>query len=920
MRIRSLLLSCVAALAAAACFDPPADVPWDAAGPVDAADGGLRPDPDAPDGGGATTLVVSATSLDLAEASQATFTVALGEAPADDVVVTLTSADPDRLIAEPATLTFTAADHDQPQTVALSARPDDDAVDDAVAVTVAAVGAADVTVDVAIADDDTLGFAITPGLEVDVGEGTSTTVHVALTAAPPGPVAVAVASMSPAEATVAPDALSFDADTWATPQTVTITGTQDVDTSDDGATVTVTAAGLAPASIAVTVVDDDVLGIVLSSTNLGTIAEGTGGSFTVALTQQPPADVTIEVDSNSLALTASPDALVFSPSNWSQPQTVTVSAPQDVDTADASVMIALVAEGVSGRWVAATVVDDDVQAIVVEPGSLALTEGGDGQLAVHLAYAPTEPFTVSVASLAIGVAQVSSSELTFTAADYGASKYVTVSARQDQDLADGATTIRFQNLAAGLSTDAAVTVDDDDTQVVVLQVSNGVIDDGGSVGATARLGYKPGGPVTVTVTTSPPGHVTPSSTELAFTTSNWNTDRPFTLAATPDDDLVDQVVTVTASAPGATSGQVAVTAKDHDTQEVLLMDTSATIFEEESVSVGVTLKYRPTGTQTINIVPQDYRVTAPASVTFDASTWDVAHAVTLTAVHDDDAENQYNLPVTFQANGVTGKTFQVSISDLDTLHAVFGVESIVLGEPFQGVANVRLSNRVFADTTLRVYTSNDAYATTSPDVLTFTADNWAIAQTVWITPVQDDDDQDANIFLNGWIEGVSLEQIPLTIEDWTVIAGYPGPYPNTSSDAVQLDTLYLFPFTPPRDMQIDHLAAQMGFVNGGQARLAIYGDASGRPGNLFRWTGAFTPVTYQLSDIAPDNGGQITGGTPYWIGIQADAGMFVRASAAATATRCEMAAPFADGLPPSFADAGTCGSSREWQIYTFGIR
>ena len=254
--------------------DPPADVPWDAAGPVDAADGGLRPDPDAPDGGGATTLVVSATSLDLAEASQATFTVALGEAPADDVVVTLTSADPDRLIAEPATLTFTAADHDQPQTVALSARPDDDAVDDAVAVTVAAVGAADVTVDVAIADDDTLGFAITPGLEVDVGEGTSTTVHVALTAAPPGPVAVAVASMSPAEATVAPDALSFDADTWATPQTVTITGTQDVDTSDDGATVTVTAAGLAPASIAVTVVDDDVLGIVLSSTNLGTIAEG----------------------------------------------------------------------------------------------------------------------------------------------------------------------------------------------------------------------------------------------------------------------------------------------------------------------------------------------------------------------------------------------------------------------------------------------------------------------------------------------------------------------------------------------------------------------------------------------------------------------------------------------------------------------
>ena len=63
------------------------------------------------------------------------------------------------------------------------------------------------------------------------------------------------------------------------------------------------------------------------------IPEGESIPHTVWLSHQPSANVTVTVaTTGDTDITASPATLTFTPSNWSVPQTVTLSAAQDTDT------------------------------------------------------------------------------------------------------------------------------------------------------------------------------------------------------------------------------------------------------------------------------------------------------------------------------------------------------------------------------------------------------------------------------------------------------------------------------------------------------------------------------------------------------------------------------------------------------------
>ncbi len=64
----------------------------------------------------------------------------------------------------------------------------------------------------------------------------------------------------------------------------------------------------------------------------GLVTTGAGGTatYTVALTQVPKANVTVPIaSSNTAAGTVSPTSLVFTPSNWSTPQSITVTGVND---------------------------------------------------------------------------------------------------------------------------------------------------------------------------------------------------------------------------------------------------------------------------------------------------------------------------------------------------------------------------------------------------------------------------------------------------------------------------------------------------------------------------------------------------------------------------------------------------------------
>jgi hypothetical protein len=80
----------------------------------------------------------------------------------------------------------------------------------------------------------------------------------------------------------------------------------------------------------ITIVDDDAAGasVVQSQSGTDVTEGGPTDNYSVTLTSQPTANVTIAITSGT-QLTASPQSLTFTPANWSTPQFVTVTAVDD---------------------------------------------------------------------------------------------------------------------------------------------------------------------------------------------------------------------------------------------------------------------------------------------------------------------------------------------------------------------------------------------------------------------------------------------------------------------------------------------------------------------------------------------------------------------------------------------------------------
>ena len=83
-------------------------------------------------------------------------------------------------------------------------------------------------------------------------------------------------------------------------------------------------------SVTVTIVDDDTRGVTVVPQKLN-VPEGESNTYTVVLTSEPTADVTVTVGGASGDVTVTGSPLTFTSSNWNEAQTVTVNAAEDVD-------------------------------------------------------------------------------------------------------------------------------------------------------------------------------------------------------------------------------------------------------------------------------------------------------------------------------------------------------------------------------------------------------------------------------------------------------------------------------------------------------------------------------------------------------------------------------------------------------------
>ena len=156
------------------------------------------------------------------------------------------------------------------------------------------------------------------------------------------------------------------------------------------------------ASTTVPVTDNDVRGVTVTPTEL-TVDEGNSASYTVLLTSEPTADVTIAIQvSEDADIAVDQTALTFTADNWHTAQAVTVTATHDADAvADEPVTITHIVsggdyEGVTAAEVEVTITEEDTAGVSISTDALELPEGGSQSYAVALDTEPAADVTIAI--------------------------------------------------------------------------------------------------------------------------------------------------------------------------------------------------------------------------------------------------------------------------------------------------------------------------------------------------------------------------------------------------------------------------------------------------------------------------------------------------------------------------------------------
>lgn len=190
---------------------------------------------------------------------------------------------------------------------------------------------------------------------------------------------------------------------------------------------------------------DGVQGFVVSPTVLG-VKEGGSAQFTVRLGTQPLQDVTVQIHktgddgdgSHDLAI-AGADILNFTPENFNEPQAVTISALEDVDTNDDTATFAVTAPGFDPVEVNATATDENLPDLVLSTNAVTVDEGSKVDVQVSLPAAPAGSVKVRVRPTAGATGRVTirrGALLRFTPENFATPQTIRFKAEQDLDKKD----------------------------------------------------------------------------------------------------------------------------------------------------------------------------------------------------------------------------------------------------------------------------------------------------------------------------------------------------------------------------------------------------------------------------------------------------------------------------------------------------
>ncbi|MBF2755154.1 MAG: hypothetical protein ISN29_07850, partial [Gammaproteobacteria bacterium AqS3] len=583
---------------------------------------------------------------------------------------------------------------------------------------------------------------------------------------------------------------------WNAWHTVTVTAPQDANRTNEVTDVRIThwvitswypypngSQYISSKKIAITAIDDDVspVGVKLSRTSI-TMDEGSNETFTVRLKSRPENMRIVNLASNNSDVTVNKTSLTFTPSNWSQTQTVTVRAAHDDDSVDDKAKINLTGNRITSASVGVTVTDDEV-GLGLETSSLTIVESHSKTFRVRLAKNPGRTRKVTLKSTNSEVT-VNKTSLTFTTSNWAAYQTVRVNTAFDSDKVDDSATITLKGTGVGTGT---VRVKVLDVHIrPTLSPSSLTIPEGGSRTFTVRPNTDtyPGNDrtfnvtstnsdVTVDTNTSKTGN----QTSLTFTADNWSTARTVTVSAAHDDNKTNDSAWVDFFISSVLLGWVRVNVTDDDVS-LSLTDSSLKIVEGRSRTFRVKLAENPGSTQTVTLKSSNANVAVDTdlvadglqnTLTFNSSKkWNLDQTVRVYTIHDTDTyKADDEATITLEGTGVVTDTVSVKVLD-DDIRLTLSPSSLTIPEGGSETFTVRPDTGTYPGNSRTIYltrSSGSSDVTASPTPLTFTSSNWTRPQTVTVSAATDTDkvDDSAMIRLRG--DGVRTKYLNVKVLD-----------------------------------------------------------------------------------------------------------------------------------------------------------
>ncbi len=739
------------------------------------------------------TVTESAGTTDITEGGATdSYTIVLNTQPTGNVAISV-SADADATVST-SSIVFTPANWDTAQTITVTA-VNDAVVEGAHTSTLthsatSTDGAYDGimigSVTANITDNDTAGFTVSLISASTTEAGGTATFTVVLDAAPTGIVTTTIHSSDITEGTITTSTLVFSPGSWNLARTVTVTGVDDILADGninysiilDTATSTddVNYAGINPSDVAVTNIDNDVVGITLVESG-GTTDITEGGatdSYTIVLNSQPTGDVAVSLSAD-VDSTISTSSIVFTPINWNVAQTLTITAVDDIfdEGAHFSTITHSVTstdpgyDGIAIVDVVANVIDNDTAGFTVSLISASTTEaGGTATFTVVLSTPPTGIVTTTVHSSDTTEGTINTSTLVFSPDDWDFVRTVTVTGVDDA-LVDGnidysiildTATSTDLNYDGFDPADVSVTNIDNDSVGVTISESAGTTDiseGGGTDSYTIVLNSEPTGNVALSL--SPDAQSTISTSSIVFTPLNWNIAQTITVTALNDAIAEgDHTSTITHTATSTDLGydgiaidSVIANVSDNDAAGFTVSLISGDTTEAGGTATfTVVLDSPPSGTVTTTVHSSDTTegTINTSTLVFDAASWNLPRTVTVTGVDDDlvDGDIAYSIILDTASStdvhyaGLNPADVSVTNSDDDSVGITL-VESAGTTDITEGAAGdsytLVLNSQPTGDVSINI--TSDAQSIVSTSSIIFTTSTWNIAKTISVTAVND---------------------------------------------------------------------------------------------------------------------------------------------------------------------------------------